>query len=132
MPTALTTVWNFVKAHWQAILLVGVIIVGYAWVKHQNSLNAQAIAQLNQSHQQEIDTINKARQDEEAQHQQELQQLQSSLAQIQKEYADAQAALAQQQQVEQTQIVKKYGNDAKGLADLTASKFGFVVQLPPQ
>jgi TolA-binding protein len=127
----LTVIWNFLKAHWQTILLVVVLAVGFAWVKRQNSLNAAAIAQLNQSHQQEIDTINKARQDEETQHQQELQQYQQQLAQIQQEYAAAQAQLQQQQTQEQNNIVQKYHNDAAGLADLTASKFGFVVQVPP-
>jgi uncharacterized protein YlxW (UPF0749 family) len=127
----LTSVWNFVKAHWQAILLVVLIGVGYAWIRHEQSASVAAIAQLNAAHQQEMDAINKARSDEEAQHQQELQQYQTQLAQIQQQYAEAQAQLAQQQQVEQTQIVKKYGNDAKGLADLAASKFGFVVQVPP-
>lgn len=129
---ALTVVWNFIKAHWQAILLVGVLVVGYAWIKHEQKANVAAIAALNASHQAEMDTINKARQDEEAQHAQELQQYQAQLAQIQQEYAQAQAALQQQQTVETNQIVQKYGNDAKGLADLTASKFGFVVQLPAQ
>jgi|SRR5579885_225826 len=128
----LTSVWNFVKAHWQALLLVVVLAVGYGWIRHMQSQNVALIDQLNKSHQTEIDQITKARQDEQAQHQQELQQYQAQLAQIQQQYADAQAQLAQQQTQEQNQIVKKYGNDAKGLADLTASKFGFVVQVPPQ
>lgn len=132
MPTTVfTTIWNFIKAHWQVIALVAVIAVGYGWIRHMNSANVAAIAQLNAAHQQEMDAITKARQDEETQHAQELQAYQQQLAQIQKEYADAQAQLAEQQTQEQTQIVKKYGNDAKGLADLTAAKFGFVVQTPP-
>lgn len=128
----LTTIWNFVKAHWQVIALVVLLGVGYAWIRHEQSASVAAIAQINAAHQQEMDTINKARQDEVTQHAQELQQYQAQIAQIQQQYADAQAQLAQQQTAEQTQIVKKYGNDAKGLADLTAAKFGFVVQVPPQ
>lgn len=128
----LTVIWNFVKAHWQVLVLIVAVGVGYAWYKHHVAADAQALIQLNAAHQQEIDTINKARQDEETQHQQELQTLQQSLAQIQQQYVQAEAALAVQQTQEQQQIVQKYGNDAKGLADLTASKFGFTVQLPPQ
>lgn len=130
MPIVLTATWNFLKAHWQAILLVFVVVAGYGWIRHQSSLNAQAIAKLNTAHQVEIDTINKARQDETTQHQQELQQLQTSLDQLQQQYAQAQAALQVQQKQEQAQIVKQYGNDVSGLAQLAASKLGFTVQLP--
>jgi hypothetical protein len=128
----LTYIWNFVKAHWQVMLLIVALGFGYGWLKHHEAQDAAAIAALNTAHQQEIDTINKARSDEEAQHQQELQTLQTNLAQIQQQYDAAEQALQAQQTQETNTIVQKYGNDAKGLADLTASKFGFTVQLPPQ
>jgi hypothetical protein len=128
----LASVWKFVTAHWQAIVLVVLVGAGYGWYKHQQSQSIKVIADLNAAHQVEVDTINRARQTEETQHQKELQDLQSNLAQIQQQYALQVAALAVQQTQEQQQIVQKYGSDAKGLADLTASRFGFTVQLPPQ
>lgn len=125
-----TTVWDFIKQHWQALLLVGVIAVGYAWIRHEEAGFANTIASLNASHQTAIDKINADKAQEEQQHAQELQQLQSTLNTIQANYAAAQAQLQQQQTAEQKQIVKKYGNDADGLAQLLASKFGFVVVKP--
>jgi len=127
----LTVIWNFVKAHWQVLVLGAVLGLGYAWYKQHVAADAAALAALNTAHQQEIDTINKARTDEENQHQQELQNLQSSLTQIQQQYDQAEAALQAQQTQEQTQIVKQYGNDATGLAQLMAGKMGFTVQVPP-
>ena len=130
--SVLTAIWNFTKSHWQTLVLVAAVAIGYAWYKHHVAADAALVAKLNAANQQEIDTINKARQDEQAQHQQELQTLQQSLAKIQQDYDRAQAELAAQQLQEQQQIVKKFGNDSKGLADLAASKLGFTVQLPPQ
>jgi murein L,D-transpeptidase YcbB/YkuD len=127
----LTVIWNFVKAHWQAIVLVVAIGIGYGWYRHHVAADAAALVQLNAAHQVEIDTINKARADEQAQHQKEVQTLQQSLAQIQQQYDQAEAALQAQQTAEQTQIVKQYGNDANGLAQLLAGKLGFTVQTPP-
>lgn len=126
----LSTVWSFVTKHWQAITLAAVIAVGYGWIRHQQSGFADTLSKLNASHQTEIDQVNKARADEQAQHQQELQNLQQSLAQIQQQYADAQAALAVQQTQEQQAIVKKYGSDVTGLAQLLGSKLNFTVEIP--
>ena len=128
---ALTDVWTFIKAHWQAILLVGVIAVGYAWIRHEEAAFADTISNLNTSHQAEIDKINADKAQEEQQHAQELQQLQSTLSTIQANYNAAQAQLQQQQTTEQKQIVQQYGNDADGLATLLASKMGFIVVKPP-
>jgi TolA-binding protein len=127
----LTVIWNFVKAHWQVMVMLLALGVGYAWYRHHIAADAAALVQLNAAHQVEIDTLNKARQDEQAQHQQELQNLQQSLAQIQQQYDQAEAALQVQQTQEQTAIVKQYGNDANGLATLLAGKLGFTVQTPP-
>lgn len=128
----LTSAWNFLKAHWQAILLVLVIAASAAWIKHQQSMFADTITQLNQTHQAEIDKINQARVAEDQQHQQELKQLQDSIQKIQANYVAAQAQLAQQQTQEQSDIVKKYGNDADGLANLLAQKQGFIIVKPVQ
>jgi TolA-binding protein len=127
----LATVWGFVKAHWQVIVLCLVVGVGYGWLKHQQAGFAATLSKLNASHQTEVDQITRARADEETQHQHELQQLQTSLAQIQQQYTDAQAALAAKQTQEQQAIVKKYGDDAEGLAQLLGSKMGFTVVVPP-
>jgi hypothetical protein len=128
--TVLDGIFNFLKAHWGVIALVGVLGVGYGWFHHQQALNVVAIAQINASNQVEINAINKARADEEAQHAQEQQALQSSLAAAQQQFEQASAALAVKQHVEQTTIAKQYANDPVGLAQLVATKFGFVVQMP--
>ena len=126
----LTSVWDFIKQHWQAILLVMVVIGGYAWIRHQQAGFTQALQQVNAAHQVELDSILKAKSIEDTQHAQELQQLQQSLATIQTQYDLAQKQLQQNQKTEQQDIVKKYGNDADGLAKLMADKLGLVVVSP--
>lgn len=132
MSVVLTVVWSFVKAHWQAILLVAALGMGYFWFRGHAAQDAALLNKLNASHQAEIDQINKARSDEAAQHQAELAQYQQQLQKIQSDYVAAQQQLQAQQQAEQQQIVQKYGNDADGLAHLLGGKFGFTVQEPAQ
>jgi hypothetical protein len=126
----LSIIWGFVQKNWQAILLVAVIAVGYGWIHHMQAGFADTLKQLNDAHQTEITQINTARAQEEQQHAVELKQLQDSIAKIQADYAEAQAALRVQQTVEQKAIVKKYGNDADGLANLLAGRMGFTVVKP--
>jgi len=125
-----TKIWEFIKKYWQIILLVCVVGGGYAWVRHQQSVSAALAAQLDVSHQQEIAEINKARAIEVQQHAEQLKKLQDSIAAIQAQYVQAQAQIDAQQAAQVTQIVKKYGNDAAGLTQLLADKFGFIV-VPP-
>lgn len=130
MNVVLAAVWNFVKAHWGVVALGVLLLVGYFWFQHQQALNAQMLAQLNTSHQQALDQINKARADEATQHQQELQQYQAQLQKIQEQFALAEEELQKAQNQEQQQIVQKYGNDAGSLAQLLAGKEGFTVVEP--
>ena len=127
----LTNIWDFFKKHWQAILLVVIVVGGYAWIRSQQSTFATTLQQIDASHQVEIDQINKARADEKAQHEAQLEHLQQSLERIQQDYVQAQAAIIAAQTVQQKQIVQKFGNDSVGLANLLAEKFNFVVVLPP-
>lgn len=130
MSTLSTNAWdsikNFVVAHWH-VLLAAIVVVGvvYWWT---NRGAQAAISQLNMANQQEITTIQKAFVAEQAQHQQEMTNLQATLDQVQQQYQDAQARLVAQQAQEQAQIIKNYGNDPVGLANLLAEKFGFQVQ----
>lgn len=120
-------VWTFVKGHWRSLLWVATIVGGLVLHLYEQRLSTQAIDALNAAHQAEITQVNKARADEEQQHQQELKQLQDAVAQAQADYAQAQQRLLDAQAQEQAQIVKKYGNDPNGLAQLLAGKLGFTV-----
>ena len=123
----LTVIWNFVKKYWQVFALLTIVAVGYGWIRHQQATYADTLAQLNASHQAEIDQITQAKQLEEQQHLAEVKQLQDSINKINQDYAQAQADLAAKQAQTQQDIVKKYGNDAAGLAKLLADSEGFVV-----
>lgn len=134
MPSLLSSTRDIAKKHWRAILaaiilvmMTTVIAVCYGWIRRQQAGFANTLADLNASHQIEIDQITKARADEKKQHEVELKQLQDNLSKIQADYAAAQITLAQQQTQEQRDIVKKYNNDADGLAQLLADRMGFVV-----
>lgn len=128
----LTATWNWIKAHWQVILLALVIIGGAAWIKHQQAAFADTLTQLDKTHQEEIEKITVARAVEEAEHAKQVKEMQDALAKIQSDFVEAQAHLAQKQQQEQADIVKKFGNDADGLANLLAQQQGFTVIKPAQ
>lgn len=121
---------QFLKKYWQVILLVVVLVVGYAWIRRQQADFAKAIADLNNAHQVEVEKISQARAQEVKEHEAQLKQLQESVAKIQADYAAAQEALHQQQAHRAGEIVKKYGGDADGLAKVLADTMGFVVVKP--
>jgi 23S rRNA pseudoU1915 N3-methylase RlmH len=126
-----SAVWAFIKAHWQLIVLALVVGIGYGYIKHQQAGFADALSKANAANAVEVSQINAARAQEEQQHQKELQDLQTQLGNIQQQYAEAQQALQAKQATEEVQIVKQYGNDTSGLAQLVAQKFGFVVVTTP-
>ena len=127
----LSYAWGCIKKHWQLIVLLGVILLGTCWLRRQQASFAQAIADLNSSHQLEIQQINEARAQEAREHATQLKELQASITKIQEDYIAAEAELKRQQATFAKQIVKKYGNDADGLANLLADRLGFVVVKPP-
>lgn len=128
----LTATWNWVKSHWQVILLAAVLIGGAMWIKRQQASFADTLSKLDQTHQEELQKITLARALEEAEHAKQVKEMQESIAKIQSDYAESQAKLAQKQRQEQVEIVKKFGNDAEGLANLLAQQQGFTVIKPAQ
>lgn len=127
---ALNSIWSFFKQHWAAVLLVVLGIVSYAWIRHSQSLWADALARSEQVHQEEIDKVNAIRSQETQDHQRELARLQSDLSKIQADFDAARVQLAAQQKQEERQIVKQYKDDMAGLAGLAADKLGLVVSAP--
>jgi len=123
----LTATWNWVKSHWQVILLAVVLIGGAMWIKHQQATFADTLSKLDQTHQEELQKITLARALEEAEHAKQVKEMQEAIAKIQSDYAESQTKLAQKQRQEQVEIVKKFGNDAEGLANLLAQQQGFTV-----
>lgn len=122
-----TVVYEFLKKNWAAILLVVLLCVGYAWIRHQQAQTAAIIRELDNSHQVELEKIIDARAKEEAAHAAQVKILLDSLAKIQAEYEVAQLELERQKNVQRKEIVKKYSNDVDGLAQLAAEKLGLLV-----
>jgi len=127
----LTSILGFIRVNWQAILLIVVVICGYAWLRHRQNDATAVLVKLDASHQLEIDTITKARADENEKHAAQVQLLNTSLEQIQDDYARKIAAISSTQVAQQKLIVKKYDNDVVGLANVLADKLGFVVVIVP-
>lgn len=123
---------NFFKKYWQIMLLVVVVVVGYWYIREQDANWGRVVDALNDSHQIEVETINKAREDEAKQHAEQLKAWQESVAQIKADYARVLEDLEKEKSVRRHEIVQKYGNDAEGLANLMAENFGFVVKSSPQ
>lgn len=122
---------NFLKKYWQTLLLVAVIVLGYAWYKSKQQDWTNTIREINDSNQVVINQINEAREREAAQHAAQLRELQESIAKIQADYAKALADLEHEREGRKKEIVRKYGNDADGLAKLLANEFGFTVKTVP-
>jgi len=125
-----TQAWTFVKGHWQSIALVVLVALGWSWYRSREAQTADVVRQLNESHQAEIDAVNKARADEEAEHAKELQDLRTSLDRINESYDAARKQLDARTVEARQDIVKRFGNDTAGLAQLVASRYGFAVVAP--
>lgn len=119
---------GFVKRNWQVILLVVALVIGYMWLRNRDSEWARLVDNLNNNHYAEIDKINKLREEEAKQHAEQVRILQESLAKIEANYKKAVEDLEKEKTSRQKEIVRKYGNDANGLADLMADSYGFIVK----
>lgn len=124
----LTVVVEFLKKNWLTLVLVGVIVGGILWMRSQQVDYAQAIKDLNDSHQVEIRKINEARQQEAKEHAEQLRRLQETVDKIEADYAKAIADLEKEREDRKKQIVRNYGNKPDDLAALLANQFGFVVK----
>lgn len=124
----LTKVGEFLKKNWLAVVLVVGIVFAAFWMRNQQADYAQAIKDLNDSHQVEIRKINEARAQEAKEHEEQLRQLQENVARIEADYKQALVDLQKERAARKNEIVRKYGNDADGLANLLAGEFGFTVK----
>lgn len=119
---------EFIKKNWLALLLVLALVAGFLWIQRQQVDYAKVIKDINDSHQVEIRKINEAREQEAKEHEAQLRQLQESIAKIESNYKLAQENLKKEQDARKGEIVRKYDNDAGGLANLLAGSFGFTVK----
>lgn len=119
---------GFVAKYWQIILLVVALGHGYMWMKNRDAEWARLVDTLNDNHHAEIDKINKLREEEAKQHAEQLRVLQESLARIEEDYKKVLEDLEKEKTSRQKEIVRKYGNDANGLASLLADSYGFIVK----
>lgn len=123
----LSTVWTFLKSNWRTIVTIIAVTVVALWLRNQQQQLADAMKQVNDSHQLALDEINRARAKEAEEHARQLKEYKDALAKIEADYAAAQAELATRTKKHQDEIVQRYGNDMDGLATLAATTFGFTV-----
>ena len=119
---------EFLKKYWAVLLLIVVVVVGFAWIRQQQADWAGLVDNLTDSHHAEIERINKAREEEARQHAEQLLRLKEEIAKIELEYSQAVEELQKEREKRQKEIVKKYGNDTEGLANLLADNFGLIVK----
>lgn len=119
---------EFLRKNWLTLLLIVAIVGGFLWMRSQQADWAQAIKDMNDSHQVEIRKINEARAQEAKEHAEQLRQLQESVTKIEADYAKALAELEKEREDRKKQIVKNYGDKPDDLAALLANQFGFVVK----
>lgn len=126
----LSSVWDFVKKHWQPIVIVILLIVCFIAFHHQSTSHADELKQVQNIHSQELDKIAVARAQEEQQHALNVKQLQDNLDEAQRQYDTAKRDLDSSKKAQAAAIVKQYGNDPVALAQKLSEVTGFRVVTP--
>jgi phage-related tail protein len=131
MPILLKTIWTYIKTYWSYIVLAIIAIIGILTMR-QGMLQTfvEQFKKINDAHDEEMKLVEDAREKEEQKHKENLEQLQKTLATIQQQYDIAKKELDIKKQQEIEDIIVKYSDDPKGLAERLSKSTGFDIILP--
>lgn len=124
--------WAHIKKNWQLVLTVILGLIGLILFRKSQGNMLDQVRKIQDAHDAEIKKINAARAEERAAHEANLRQLQKVLADVQKQYDDARLELDRKKKAEITELVKRYSDDPKGLAERLSAVTGFKVVLPEE
>jgi Skp family chaperone for outer membrane proteins len=123
----ITYVVNFLKAHWQKIVVLAALAVIVVMLKQQKTAAVADMQHLQQIHDTEIKTITDAQIQERKEHEKNLNDLQKQLADVQQKYDDAKKTLDTKTKANATKIVKETSGDPSELADMLSNATGIPV-----
>lgn len=131
--TPLQIVWAYVKKYWAYAGLIILTVIGVIMMRHgMIEAFAEQLKSIQDSHDEELKKLAAIRAEEEKQHKQNIEKLQSTLALVQKQYDEARKELDAKKKSEIEKIIKKYKDDPKALADRLSESTGFQVILPEE
>lgn len=126
----LQKVWLYIKKYWQIILVITLGIIGLIVFKIDHDRLLQQIMDIQKNHDEEIEKINAARDEEKRQHAANVKRLQDAMDTIQRQYDEAKRVLEEEKKKQIKDIVTQYGNDPVGLSEKLSEVTGFKVILP--
>jgi len=126
--------WSLLKTYWKQ-LIVFIAIALVAWQVRNLFVDKQrnyqeTISELKRIHEQQIEKINKAHEDEHARHEKNVKKLEEDLKIAQHDYEAAIKELEDIKKINIRKIVATYGKDPTALAQRIQTLTGFVLVLP--
>jgi len=119
-----------IRTYWQLIFIVLGSIAGFFLFRKQEVGFNDTVNKLLKNHSEEIDKINKIREEEKQQHLENEKKLKETLDVIQTQYDIAKKELDDKKKKQIEEIVKQYGNDPVKLAKQLSEATGFSIIMP--
>jgi vacuolar-type H+-ATPase subunit H len=126
----LENIKDFFKKFWGFFAAGLGIAVGFLLVKKKEADDFGFIQKLEDSHKKEIEEINKAREVERQQYEENEKKYKETMTAIQEQYEKAKKDLDEKKKTEVATIVRKYGNKPDQLAQKLSEVTGFKIILP--
>ena len=128
--TFLKKVWIYLQKYWQIIFVIFATVIGYFVYRKGQVDFATQLQEIQRQHDDELQRIESARQEERKAHEANVKQLEVTMAIVQKQYDTAKHILEDQKKVEIKKIVTLYSDDPVALSQKLSEVTGFKIILP--
>jgi len=128
--TFLQKVWSYIQKYWQIIFAVIAAVVGYFLYRKSQVDFATQLQEIQHQHDDELQRIESARQEERKTHEADVKQLEATMVEVQKQYDTAKHILEDQKKAEIKEIVMLYSEDPILLSQKLSEVTGFKIILP--
>ena len=123
----LQIIWTYIQKYWELFLLLAGAFVYVILYRKQKSDFVSDIKKLQDAHDEQIDKINKAHEDERKRlHENEL-RLKAALDAVQRQYDDAKKELDAKKKKEIEELVSQFGDKPDELAKRLSEVTGFEI-----
>lgn len=127
MAPGLLVFWSYVKKYWQYAAIVVFAVLGFLVFNKQRTSVAEALADAQKRHDDEVKAIREAQAAEEAKRAQNQKVLQETLVAVEKQYQDSQKQLDDKKRAEIKKIVEETHDDPEELARRLQESTGFTI-----
>jgi len=128
--TFLQKVWLYIQKYWQIIFAVVAAVVGFFLYRKSQVDFATQLQEIQHQHDDELQRIESARQEERKTHEADVKQLEATMVEVQKQYDTAKHILEDQKKAEIKEIVTLYSEDPILLSQKLSEVTGFKIILP--